>query len=83
MDCVIELLGCLRFDPCYSGVGGPVHITNDYQANHCTNVWINAAIDSGIEFNADYNASQQDGVSKAQVMLQNGTRVRYVLDRQR
>jgi choline dehydrogenase-like flavoprotein len=60
-----------------SGVGGPIHVTNQYHANHCTNVWINAAIDSGIPFNTDYNAAQQDGVCKAQVLVHNGTRIRY------
>jgi len=59
------------------GRSGPCHVSDHTHYNHCTEVWIEAAQQCGLPYNADYNdASQpQEGVARAQVLIHNGARV--------
>lgn len=57
------------------GVGGPVPVDNDYELDAIHQSIIDAAIQSGIPFNPDYNGESLEGVSKEQVNIVDGQRV--------
>lgn len=57
------------------GTGGPVPVDNDYELDEIHQSIIDAAVQSGIEFNPDYNGEQLDGVSKEQINVVDGERI--------
>lgn len=59
----------------YHGVGGPMHVTTEYEAHPVMDALIEGAVQAGIPFNPDYNGASLDGVSRIQFNISNGQRV--------
>ncbi|MFV0433437.1 MAG: GMC family oxidoreductase [Leucobacter sp.] len=57
------------------GVDGPLDVHSDYRLNAIQQAIIDAAVESGIRYNADYNAETVDGVSSQQVNMRDGKRL--------
>ena len=57
------------------GVGGPLPVTGDYALAPIQSSIIEAAVQEGLEHNADYNGDHLDGVSQEQVTMKDGRRV--------
>ncbi|MDR2996657.1 MAG: GMC family oxidoreductase N-terminal domain-containing protein [Microbacterium sp.] len=51
------------------GAGGPLPVTDDYPLAPIQRSIIAAAVDEGVEHNADYNGDHLDGVSQEQVTM--------------
>jgi choline dehydrogenase len=58
----------------YRGGSGPVHVSWPGVEDALTEAFVEAAQQAGHRFNADYNASRQDGVGYAQVSQRRGWR---------
>jgi choline dehydrogenase len=56
------------------GRGGPVTVTADYEPDPIHRAIVAAAVETGIEFNRDYNAGRLDGVSFTQLTIRDGHR---------
>jgi choline dehydrogenase len=56
------------------GTGGPVTITAGYEPDPVHRAIVAAAVETGIEFNPDYNAGRLDGVSYTQLTIRDGRR---------
>ncbi|WP_204723118.1 GMC family oxidoreductase N-terminal domain-containing protein [Glutamicibacter nicotianae] len=59
----------------FHGTEGLVPVDNDYELDEIHQSIIDAAVQSGIEFNPDYNGEQLDGVSKEQINVVVGERI--------
>ncbi|MCO1337404.1 oxidoreductase [Kocuria polaris] len=57
------------------GAGGPIPVDNDYPLEEIHQSILDAAVESGVPFNPDYNGETLDGVSKEQVNIRGGERV--------
>lgn len=59
----------------YRGVGGPIPVSLNHTPNRLTPKFIEAAKEYGLNVNPDYNGEAPDGVTVAQINVQNNTRV--------
>lgn len=57
------------------GTGGPLDVIGDYELHPIQAAIIDAAVQTGLERNADYNGDRLDGVSQEQVTMRNGRRL--------
>jgi len=58
----------------FHGVGGPMNVAEQRSPNILTRTFIEAGIQSGIPFNADFNGPEQEGVGLFPVTQKNGRR---------
>jgi len=58
----------------YHGVGGPLHVTVDYDIHPTTKRIVDACLEAGYEFNEDYNGADSEGVNYAQMNTKDGQR---------
>jgi choline dehydrogenase len=58
----------------YHGVGGPLHVTVDYERHPTTQRIVEACLQAGYEFNEDYNGEDTEGVNYAQMNTRDGLR---------
>ncbi|GGX68441.1 choline dehydrogenase [Tateyamaria omphalii] len=58
----------------YHGVGGPLHVTTDYERHPTTQRIVEACIEAGYKFNEDYNGADTEGVNFAQMNTKDGQR---------
>jgi choline dehydrogenase-like flavoprotein len=58
----------------YHGVGGPLAVSDGRSRNPLVDAFVEAAVEAGIERNADFNGAEQDGVGLYQVTCRNGMR---------
>ena len=58
----------------YHGVGGPLHVTADFEPHPVTRAIVEAAIEAGHPFNEDTNGAQQDGVAYVDLNTKDGKR---------
>jgi choline dehydrogenase len=58
----------------YHGAGGPLTVSDSRSNNPMADAWVEAAVESGLEPNDDFNAVAQDGVGRYQVTQRNGMR---------
>lgn len=58
----------------YHGVGGPLHVTADFEPHPVTKAIVEAAIEAGHPFNEDTNGAQQDGVAYVDLNTKDGKR---------
>jgi choline dehydrogenase len=56
------------------GAGGPLPVTDDYPLTPIQASIIDAAVQEGLEHNADYNGDHLDGISQEQVTMKDGRR---------
>ena len=56
------------------GDSGPLKVSIMPMHRQITDAWIHSALSAGYEFNADYNGSQQEGISLFQLTTANGRR---------
>ncbi|GAA3712097.1 GMC family oxidoreductase N-terminal domain-containing protein [Zhihengliuella alba] len=59
----------------YHGTGGPIPVDNHYQLAPIHQSILDAAVESGVPYNPDYNGERLDGVSKEQVNIRDGERI--------
>lgn len=57
------------------GAGGPIPVDNDYRLDAIHQSIVDAAVESGVPFNPDYNSGSLEGVSKEQVNIRDAKRV--------
>lgn len=57
------------------GVGGPLVVDGDYPLEPIHRSIVEAAVESGVPYNSDYNGETLDGVSQQQVTSRDGERV--------
>jgi len=58
----------------YHGVGGPLHVTTNYEIHPTTQLIVDAAQEAGYPFNEDYNGADSEGVNFAQMNTKDGKR---------
>src|SRR3954466_8671968 len=58
----------------YHGVGGPLSVSDSRSRNPMSEGWVEAAAETGLPLNDDFNAERQDGVGIYQVTQKNGMR---------
>jgi len=58
----------------YHGVGGPLHVTVDYDIHPTTQRIVDACLEAGYPFNDDYNGEESEGVNFAQMNTKDGLR---------
>ena len=58
----------------YHGVGGPLHVTADFEPHPVTKAIVDAAIEAGHPLNEDTNGAQQDGVAYVDLNTKDGKR---------
>ncbi|MEM9049282.1 MAG: GMC family oxidoreductase N-terminal domain-containing protein [Pseudomonadota bacterium] len=58
----------------YHGVGGPLHVTIDYERHPTTQRIVEACLQAGYPFNEDYNGADSEGVNFAQMNTKDGLR---------
>jgi choline dehydrogenase len=58
----------------YHGVGGPLRVSDSRSRNPMSEAWVDAALETGLQTNDDFNAEQQDGVGLYQVTQRDGMR---------
>ncbi|MGH3780065.1 MAG: GMC family oxidoreductase [Pseudonocardiaceae bacterium] len=58
----------------YHGVGGPVHVSDSRAMSRVVDAYIEAAVEAGYPFNADFNGAAQLGVGRHQLTQFNGMR---------
>jgi choline dehydrogenase len=58
----------------FHGVGGPLHVTVDYDIHPTTKRIVDACLEAGYPFNEDYNGIDTEGVNFAQMNTKNGLR---------
>lgn len=63
-----------RGEDTYHGAGGPLHVSDARSRNGLTETIVEAAQQSGLPFNHDYNGAQQEGVSYLQTTTHRGQR---------
>ena len=63
-----------RLNNAYHGVGGDMNVTQQIQHNPLTRAFVLAAQELGLDFNADVNGAEQDGVTFYDVTQRNARR---------
>jgi choline dehydrogenase len=58
----------------YHGVGGPLTVSESRSRNAMSEAWVEAAAETGLRLNEDFNAERQDGVGMYQVTQRGGMR---------
>ncbi len=58
----------------FHGVGGPLHVTVNYDIHPTTQAIVDACLEAGYPFNEDYNGADSEGVNFAQMNTKNGMR---------
>lgn len=58
----------------YHGVGGPLHVTVNYEIHPTTQRIVDACLEAGYPFNEDYNGADSEGVNIAQMNTKDGQR---------
>ena len=58
----------------YHGVGGPLHVTADFEPHPVTKAIVDAAIEAGHPLNEDTNGARQDGVAYVDLNTKDGKR---------
>jgi choline dehydrogenase len=58
----------------YHGAGGPLAVCASRSRNVMSEAWVEAAAETGLRLNDDFNAERQDGVGLYQVTQRNGMR---------
>jgi choline dehydrogenase len=58
----------------YHGAGGPLTVSEGRSRNPMADAWVDAALETGLEANDDFNGERQDGVGLYQVTQRNGMR---------
>ncbi|WP_174802624.1 GMC family oxidoreductase [Martelella limonii] len=58
----------------YHGVGGPLHVTADFEPHPVTKAIVDAAIQAGHPLNEDTNGARQDGVAYVDLNTKDGKR---------
>jgi choline dehydrogenase len=58
----------------YHGVGGPLHVSDSRAMSPVVDAFVEAAMDAGYAFNADFNGARQTGVGRNQLTQHNGMR---------
>lgn len=57
------------------GIGGPLDVTDDFPLEPIQAAIIDAAVQSGLPLNPDYNGESLDGVSQQQITVRDGQRL--------
>src|SRR5918911_3391507 len=63
-----------RGESFYHGVGGPLSVSDSRSRNEMSEAWVEAAAETGLRLNDDFNGARQDGVGLYQVTQRNGMR---------
>jgi len=58
----------------FHGVGGPLHVTVNYEIHPTTRRIVDACLQAGYPFNEDYNGADSEGVNFAQMNTKDGQR---------
>jgi choline dehydrogenase len=58
----------------FHGVGGPLTVSDSRSRNPMSEAWVEAAVETGLERNDDFNGAQQEGVGLYQVTQRGGMR---------
>lgn len=58
----------------FHGVGGPLSISDGRSCHPFSAAWVDAAIDTGVPANPDFNGAEQEGVGLYQLTQRNGMR---------
>jgi choline dehydrogenase len=58
----------------YHGAGGPLTVSDSRSRNAMSEAWVEAASETGLKLNEDFNAERQDGVGMYQVTQRGGMR---------
>lgn len=58
----------------YHGVGGPLHVSESRAMSPVADSFVEAAVEAGYQFNADFNGAVQTGVGRYQLTQRNGMR---------
>src|SRR3954464_12620173 len=58
----------------YHGVGGPLAVSESRSRNAMSEAWVEAAAETGLRLNEDFNGERQDGVGMYQVTQRGGMR---------
>ena len=58
----------------YHGVGGPLHVSDSRAMSRVVDAYVEAAVEAGYPFNADFNGAAQLGVGRHQLTQFNGRR---------
>ena len=58
----------------YHGAGGPLRVEDQRHEHPLSRAWLEAAIASGLPYNADFNGGRQDGVGPYQMTQREGRR---------
>jgi choline dehydrogenase len=58
----------------YHGVGGPLHVSDSRAMSHVVDAYVEAAVEAGHAFNADFNGVTQLGFGRYQLTQHNGMR---------
>jgi choline dehydrogenase len=58
----------------YHGSGGPLSVSDSRSRNPMSEAWVEAAVETGLKVNDDFNGAHQDGVGLYQVTQRGGMR---------
>jgi choline dehydrogenase len=58
----------------YHGTGGPLSVSDSRSRNPMSEAWVEAAAETGLRLNDDFNGARQDGVGLYQVTQRDGMR---------
>jgi choline dehydrogenase-like flavoprotein len=58
----------------YHGVGGPQHVSDGRALSPVVDAFVEAAVEAGYKYNADFNGAEQAGVGRYQLTQHNGMR---------
>src|SRR5256714_3498866 len=58
----------------YHGAGGPLTVSDSRSRNPMSEAWVEAAAETGLRLNDDFNGARQDGVGMYQVTQRDGMR---------
>src|SRR3954452_12720006 len=58
----------------YHGAGGPLTVSDSRSRTPMSEAWVEAAVETGLERNGDFNGERQDGVALYQVTQRGGMR---------
>jgi choline dehydrogenase len=58
----------------YHGTGGPLRVSDSRSRNPMSEAWVEAAVETGLEANDDFNGDTQDGVGLYQLTQRDGMR---------
>jgi choline dehydrogenase len=58
----------------YHGAGGPLTVSDNRSGQRLADAWVEAAMQAGLDHNADFNGETQEGVGRYQVTQRDGMR---------